>query len=128
MTKQAWLEKVRQNLPDLLSLIDRYHPVNRRPRRDDESMLDSPMPITAVQAERACEVVRGLIRKVSLDRPDVRLNTALQNQDYGAIAALLSEAWFGVPESTDCWRIPGFSVAVDLMDDPVENSQTHEPI
>lgn len=26
----------------------------------------------------------------------------------------------GVPESTDCWQIEGFSIAVDLMDDPVE--------
>lgn len=33
------------------------------------------------------------------------------------------DAWFGVPESTSCWSIPGFGQAVDLLDDPPEDQE-----
>ena len=76
--------------------------------------------ITAPQAERACEIVREQIRKTSFERPDVQFNVALQNEDCDTLASLFSSTWFGVPESTSCWGIPGFSLAVDLLDDPIE--------
>jgi len=116
MTNPDWLAKVRANEEVLRDFISRYHPINLRPHKNDEVMTN----ITAVQAERACEVVREQIRKESFERPDVQFNTALLNNDGSAIYNLLQSAWFGVPESTSCWGIPGFSIAVNLLDDPIE--------
>ena len=116
MTKEQWIEIVRNNEEILRNFITRYHPINLRPRKDNDVMVN----ITAPQAERACEVVRESIRKESFERPDVVFNIALQKEDCSAIADLISAAWFGVPESTSCWQIEGFKEAVDLMDDPVE--------
>jgi len=44
----------------------------------------------------------------------------LDAQDISKAMKLLNDAWFGVPESTDCWQIYGFKEAVDLLDDPPE--------
>lgn len=117
MTKQEWLDKVKVNSNILRDFVGRYHPVNLRPRKDNESL---PTDITAPNAEQACEVVRNQIRKESFDRPDIQFNVALKNEDTDALSSLLSQTWFGVPESTNCWSIPGFSIAVDLLDDPIE--------
>jgi hypothetical protein len=78
------------------------------------------MPITAEAPEAACENVRQMIRTEEPDDPLVRWNKAVSDGDVGEITALLSSTWFGVPESTACWQIPGFGVACDLMDDPPE--------
>ena len=32
--------------------------------------------------------------------------------------SLLNSAWFGVPESTQCWKLEGFKEAIDLLEDP----------
>lgn len=118
MLKKDWIAKVKANADVLKDLVGTYHPANLRPHSGNDVM--SP-EITAPQAERACEIVREQIRKTSFERPDVQFNTALQNEDADALHSLLSSTWFGVPESTSCWQIPGFSVAVDLLDDPVED-------
>ena len=76
--------------------------------------------ITAPNAERACEVVREQIRKESMNNPEIQFDIALTKQDHATISSLLSSAWFGVPESTECWKIRGFAEACDLLDDPVE--------
>jgi hypothetical protein len=79
--------------------------------------------ITAPQAERACEMVRQQIRANSLDNPEIQFDIALTKQDTEAINDLLSSTWFGVPESTSCWGIEGFSVMCDLLDDPIEQEE-----
>lgn len=117
MLKQDWIAKVKENADVLRDFVDSYHPTNLQSHFDNDVM--SP-EITAPQAERACEIVREQIRTTSFERPDVQFNVALKNEDTDALSSLLSAVWFGVPESTSCWGIPGFSVAVDLLDDPVE--------
>ncbi|MGH7183498.1 MAG: hypothetical protein ACREJN_16185 [Nitrospiraceae bacterium] len=57
-----------------------------------------------------------------MEPPAVRLNNAIIKRDLLAINNLLSEAWFSVPESTECWNIRGFRQAVDLMDDLPEEA------
>jgi len=118
------MKVVRANEDVLRDLIGRYHPVNLRPHLGTDAM--SP-DITAPQAERACEIVRKAIAKESFICPDVQFNVALQNDDAATIASLLQSAWFGVPESTGCWSIPGFSIAVDLLDDPIEEEFSETP-
>lgn len=118
MTKQEWLDKVKKNSDILCDFVGAYHPINTRPRSSNEGISAD---ITAPEAERACEMVRNQIRKESVFvRPEVQFNVALQNEDTDTLSSLISQTWFGVPESTNCWSIPGFSIAVDLLDDPIE--------
>jgi len=81
------------------------------------------MPITAYNAEAACQNVRDMIRSnESMDRDSMlkKIETAFSTSDVDELMSLLSSTWFGVPESTCCWSIPGFKEAVDLMEDPPE--------
>jgi hypothetical protein len=124
MNAQDWLAKVETNKDALRNLISGYHPANLFPR-SPQSKMDAT--ITAPNAERACEIVREQIRKESFERPDIQFDIALAKQDHETISSLLSAAWFGVPESTSCWGIEGFNVAVDLLDDPVEPDYPENP-
>ena len=80
-------------------------------------------PITAPAAEEACANVRKMIQKEQPDDPLARWDEALAKGDVNEIYSLLSDVWFGVPESTGCWSIPGFGLACDLMDDPPEEEE-----
>jgi hypothetical protein len=75
------------------------------------------MPITAPGAEIACENVRQKIAQEERSDPVKRWDIAVASSDISELNSLLSSAWFGVPESTQCWEIPGFGIACDLMDD-----------
>jgi hypothetical protein len=115
MKTKEWFKIVKENKDDLYSLIRRYHPNNLKPHLDEEEV--APF-ITAPNAERACEVVREQIRKESFDCPEAQFNIALNKKDCETLHSLLSAAWFGVPETTACWQIRGFGVAVNLLDNP----------
>ena len=125
MTKERWLKTVADNHDALRRLVSNYHPSARRP--------DAPwMPITAPSAEQACQVVRQKIRKERPDDPLEGWDHAYAAGDIRSLYSLLSDAWFGVPESTEwrwCrWSIPGFCVACDLMDDiPEDDEEEAEP-
>lgn len=118
MDTSKWLEQVEANKEKLRGLIQGYHPQNQRPHLPTEKMADE---ITARQAERACEVIRNQIRAESLDCPEIQFDIALKKKDVSTINNLLSSTWFGVPESTSCWSIAGFSEAVSLLEDPPED-------
>jgi len=114
MTSSRWLQKVLENAAALRELVANYHPSTR---------VAKPFPvgpITAPAAEMACENVREMIRNRETDDPLTRWDKAIVAEDVGTLISLLEGAWFGVPESTGCWNIPGFNVAVDLLDDPPE--------
>lgn len=122
MIPNEWMRTVKENQDRLLRLIHDYHPASAAYRH-----ATAPMPITAPGAEQACETVRQEIRQEEIDRsesPETRFLKAILSHDIHAVYSLLSAAWFGVPESTECWRIPGFGVAVDLLDDPPDTPDT----
>jgi hypothetical protein len=117
-TTSEWLQKVHEHSKDLRQLIEDYHPsaLHRGGRL--------PIgPITAPGAEEACANVREKIKAEEPGDPLVRWDRAMADGDVGEIMSLLNSAWFGVPESTSCWEIPGFGVACDLMDDPPEEPE-----
>ena len=118
MTNQQWLAKVRDNQEVLTELIRGYHPAAHSRRRS--------LPITAPGAEAACEVVRRKIAKEEAGDPVVQFKAAMNTGNLSEISRLLDGAWFGVPESTSCWQIPGFALAVDLMEDPPEDEEETE--
>lgn len=135
-TNEQWLAKVAENEEDLLSLIRDWHPVSRLVNHrskefvavgvgEDVEMIEiekARLPITAYVPEAACQTIREEIIRKEHDQPDPveRFKKAMAKGDISEIMGLLSSAWFGVPESTGCWSIPGFGVACDLMDDPPE--------
>jgi hypothetical protein len=118
MTKQEWINQVHKHKDALLNLIESYHPASRVTKGH------SALPITAPGAESACRVVREKIaaEEGNLAYPRDRFLNALAEDDWQEIDSLLNSAWFGVPESTSCWQIEGFSEAVDLIEDPPEET------
>lgn len=119
MNKNDWLNKLKQNKELLHNFIRSYHPTYLRPNKEGSIMDDS---ITAPNAEVACELIRGIIRTDWQDMPNPTdvFDLAIQTEDTGMLENLLNSAWFGVPESTACWQIPGFKEVVDLLEDPVD--------
>ena len=113
MTEEQFSQTVVDNYKDLLHLVGEYHPSNER-----KVMWD--MKITAPGAERACEAIRKDIREGEYMDQRKTFEEAVHKRDWRKVYSLISDTWFGVPESTDCWQIPGFKVAVDLLDDPIE--------
>jgi len=115
MTKAEWLAKVEEKQELLKSLIANYHPrLPHKPRHELE--------ITAPNAEMARQTVvkEMLLSGECQGDPVKRFEVALATEDIGELMSILNRTWFGVPESTSCWNISGFSEAVDLMDDPPE--------
>lgn len=121
MTNAEWITEARQVRPQLRSLIENYHPIAVERAMMQMRQLERPARtvITARNAEAACANIRHDIIAKGKDRdPLAEFETALADGDIGTLLSLLNETWFGVPESTSCWSIKGFSEAVDLMDDP----------
>jgi hypothetical protein len=78
--------------------------------------------ITAPNAELACSAIHQEIQEGFPENPQARFDAALSRKDIPAVYDVLSEVWFGVPESTSCWSIPGFSLLVSLLEDPPEEN------
>jgi hypothetical protein len=115
MTTTEWLVQARANADELRDLVGNYHPAMAVSAQHE-------MEITAPNAELACELVRDHIRAQEPQNPGRRLDAALATGDISEIISVLNGAWFGVPESTSCWRVRGFKEAVDLLDDPPEEA------
>lgn len=126
MTTQEWIAQARQHRDLLVDLVGTYHPAMYpapKPEGARGRLVGQPpgnLPITAPNAEAACMMIREKIREETEESPIGALKDALDAGDVDKVNSLLSSAWFGVPESTSCWQIPGFKEAVDLMDDPPE--------
>lgn len=128
MTQQEWLAKAKANQGKLIALVSSYHPGSGGYREPSDLFLPS-----APAAEAACQVVREKIQqeeKLIGPSPVVRFTKALAEDNWREVYSLLDSTWFGVPESTSCWRLEGFSEAVDLLDDPpdIDDDLTGESI
>lgn len=120
MTPQEWIDKAKADRTKLRSLVVSFHPASRVYGRE-------PLKVTAPNAEAACNNVRTSIRRNHDGDPGKQFDEALDGDDYAKVNTLLNAAWFGVPESTECWRLEGFKEAVDLMEDlPGDDGQTGE--
>lgn len=116
MTENEWLGYAKRNRIKLESLIRDWHP---RMRRSTYSLR-----ITAPNAEKRCEEVRQQIKSEEGRIPPTReFNDSLNEGNWHRVWIVLNETWFGVPESTECWRIFGFTEAVNLLEDPPEGEE-----
>jgi hypothetical protein len=116
MNKDLWIAKVIENKYVLRYFIESYHPANTHRKIH----LRPNLPITAPNVERVRLAACEQIKATSLDCPEVQFDLAVQKKDWTTVANLFEHTWFGVPESTSYWSIPGASIMVDLMDDPID--------
>jgi len=111
VTKSEWFDLLHDHWDDLKALVMSCHPRADYQLRED-------MPITAPAAEQACETVRRQLSAAGEPVTEQLLQQLKDSGDADGLYSLLSGAWFGVPESTSCWRIPGFGVLCSLLEDP----------
>lgn len=113
MTQEEWLEKARQDKELLLILVREFHPVYLAQKGYTHGLR-----ITAPNVERIRRGMLPAIAKTKGMDPIQQFEAALESKDVETLVSILNKAWFGVPESTDCWLMPGFAEACDLLDDP----------
>ncbi len=115
MNTNDWLASCRTHQKVLREIIADYYPSNH-PR------VSADFEITAPAAQAACDVVCEDIRAKDKGKlcATARFDLALKEGNVGELNSLMSSAWFGVPETTSCWHIPGFNEMVNLLDDPPE--------
>lgn len=104
-TKEEWWQLLDYYKDQLRWLVVEFHPLYRRARTD--------MKITAPNAEAACEQIRQEVAKQIVDDPLGCFDQFCEQRSDGVVY-ILNQVWFGVPESTDCWQLPGFGVLCDL--------------
>lgn len=121
MTTVEWLAQCRRDAGAIKALIRAWHPINlTKPSKDRPGMR-----ITAPNVENVLHAVRADIRRNTEGDPVSDFDAALQNGNTTKLSALMNDAWFGVPESTDCWRLEGFSEAVALLEnDPDDEDES----
>lgn len=112
-TTATWLAHLAVVSDDILQLIRAYHP------RSGYTITAPALEITALRAEAACAVLRSIIA-VGEGEPAAQYRVAVAEADINQLLRLFNETWFGVPESRERWKLPGFYEMVDLLEDPPE--------
>lgn len=113
MTKHEWIKTAKAEMELLCGFIGKWHPGSKTHKPDN-------LTITAPDSENIRRALISSIAKEQTQDPVEEFRQAIQANDVAKATGVLQGAWFGVPESTSCWRIAGFARAVDLMDDPPE--------
>ena len=75
----------------------------------------------------ATQIRRGMVIVFEGD-PCREFDIALAAGDIQKVTNLLNDAWFGVPESTRCWQIEGFTEAVGLLEDPPDDGNENSEV
>lgn len=122
MNNHEWIEYAKENETVLTKLIKDWHPACATLGQRHMQRINRRMPITAQNAQSACDKVCEVIREEHTGaHPVEQFKDALEKKDISKIYTLLNSAWFGVPESTTCWDIRGFAEAVKLLEEVPES-------
>ncbi len=113
MTSTEWIEQAKRDKDALVRLVAAYHPAARGEKRE--------LAITAHRTEQACASIRAEIEHGFDGNPTEQLQEAIERGSIEDVNRILNDAWFGVPESTDCWFVEGFREAVRLIEDLPED-------
>ena len=117
MTQQDYIKIARLHKEKLVELVRRYHP------RSPEAQTIKRVRVrpTAIKAQRMCDLIANEIKSQDIKtHPAQIIEDAIDAGAAKIVDALLNETWFGIPESTISWSIPGFKEAIALMEDPPE--------
>jgi len=120
MTKQEWLDKLKQKQDVIKAYVVKWHPASA------EQGVGRDLPITAPNAESARRECVEQVKQEDVHKPEVaqRWDAALEAGDTDELANLMDAAWFGVPESIECWDVAGFKESVELLGDPPEEPES----
>jgi len=124
MEKQDWVLTFNKSKAELRVLVERFHPaaiakVEVAGKRIDLPvcvLLAGDLPITAPDAEAACESIRREIQAEYTGSPLDRFDLAAERMDTRELTSLLNDAWFGMPESASVRKVPGFHALCDLCE------------
>lgn len=97
-TKNDWWQELESNWINIERLINTFHPVH-----DNAPQME----ITAPTAELARKFIASDIKEIGN-------YTKMKDEKDSALSLILSETYWGIPESTECWQYPGFGVLCDL--------------
>ncbi len=92
---KAWWGFVIKHKDTLINIVKSYHPSYGR---------NYSKNITASSTEAARQ---DFVAEIEREGP-VDFEKAIKDKDVEEVLSILNQTWFGVPESTDCWDIPGF--------------------
>lgn len=105
MTWQQILDK--QN--DLLNIIEMFHP-------NSLNKTQKEFRITAPRAEKACETIRAQAEFFPVELA----KQAIINKNSTDLMRILSDTWFGAPESREVFSVPGFNFLCDILDEGID--------
>lgn len=109
MTAEGWWAKVEEFWPEFTNLTEQFHPFYRKSHK---------YPITAGNAEQACQGIREKIASAAQDEDPIdKLLKAKENRDHTTIMSIFNQVWFGMPESESVRYLPGFFQMCDLLAD-----------
>lgn len=118
-TAEQWWQLFEAYKTELRDLVCSYHPSYAR--------RTPMMPITAPNAEMACDLVRERIESKTIDNPLECFDQFYEQKNGNALVSILNQTWFGVPESRDAHSLPGFGALCDLCSESyVLEPETYE--
>ena len=114
-TPLDWLCYAKDNEAVLVKFVEKWTPMGT-------GRTAYAGPITAPGAEFCRQHIAAAIAKEQTGKlPGAALSDAIKQERIDLITTILNRAWFGVPETTSCWNIPGFSEAVCLLENLPED-------
>lgn len=82
------------------------------------------LDITAPNAELARRSIMHQMIKESDGISDIdKLNKAITEKNLSNAYNVMSETWFSIPESTNCWNLRGFRELVNLLEDMPDSDE-----
>ncbi len=117
MNTTQWWDLFNKNKNDMVNLILAYHPA---------AYQEHHMKISAPAAEYMCELIRNNIRKEKAEPIAIQVDKAIAFQDIDKLISLMNQAWFGMPESYEVRREPGFHVFCDLCEGIYDEENDNE--
>lgn len=118
MTETEWLERLNESAPLIRQLIADYHPGSWFGAKPKSLQITAEMPEAARQQVAAD--IATQYEESGYTTPLEVFDQALRVNDVSGLLGVMNEAWMGVPESTDCWKVAGFNDLVCLLEDPPE--------
>lgn len=106
-TKDEWWSMLTERKDQVRTLVVDWHP------RSGEYDNAHGMKITAAAAEELCDAARAAMAGEGPINAGLCFDTLLAARDPD-LAALLSGAWWGLPESAEVRSLPGFMLLCDL--------------
>ena len=119
MTENDWFIQLEKDKDKIFKIVGQYHP----------SIVAPPInkvDITAPNAELARRAIMHQMIREQLGNGLGKLVQALNNRDMSTCYNVMSESWFAIPESTQCWEIEGFKELVSLMENLPNEDELNE--